>query len=109
MNIRKNKKPLVDGKTYYLPVIFDASIDPMTEGGWYFSTPGGCCFILNEEMVRALREEVSTSKRCKDCAHAQPSPLYARNVRCKYRRPGCSWNKLCAACDHYEPRKEIEK
>ena len=106
MTIQKSKMPLIDGKTYYLPVIFDASIDPMIEGGGYFSTPGGHCLILNKESVRALLEEVSPTKRCRDCAHAQQSPTYARNVYCKYRYPGCSWNKMCAACEHYEPRKE---
>lgn len=108
MNIQKNKKPLVDGKTYYLPVIFEGSMEPMTEGGGYFSTPSGCCLMLNPKSVRSLREEVSPCKRCKDCAHAQQSQEYARNIFCEYEHPGCSWDKMSKACKHYEPRKEQE-
>lgn len=104
MNIQKNKKPLVDGKTYYLPVIFEGSMEPITEGGGYFSTPGGRCLLLSPKSVRSLREEVSSIKRCRDCSHAKP--VAGRNIYCDFQNTGCCWDKMCSACEHYEPRKE---
>lgn len=104
MNIQKNKTPLVDGKTYYLPVIFEGSMEPMTEGGGYFSTPGGHSLMLNKESVRALRVEVGKTYRCKDCKHAEP--VAGRNVCCEFQHPGCCWDKMCSACEHFEYRKE---
>lgn len=106
MNIQKNKKPLVDGKTYYLPVIFEGSMEPMTEGGGYFSTPGGRCLMLSPKSVRSLRVEVGKTYRCKDCKHAKP--VAGRNIYCEFQNPGCCWDKMCSACEHYEPRKEQE-
>ena len=106
MNIQINKMPLVDGKTYYLPVIFESSMEPLTEGGGCFSTPGGHCLMLNKESVRKLRVEVGKTYRCKDCKHAEPSPCNARNVYCEFQHPSCSWDKMCKACKHFELRKE---
>lgn len=108
MKIQKAKLPLEDGKKYYLPVIFEASMEPMTEGGGYFSTPGGRCLMLSPKSVKAMLEAATQCNRCKDCAHAQQSQEYARNIFCEYKHPGCSWDKMSKACGHYEPRKEQE-
>lgn len=104
MKIKKTEMPLKDGETYYLPVIFEASIEPMTEGGGYFSTPGGRCLMLNPKSVRALRVEVGMTYRCKDCKHAEP--VAGRKIYCEFQNPNVCWDKMCSACEHFEPRKE---
>lgn len=106
MKIQKAKLPLKDGVTYYLPIIFEESMEPMTEGGGFFSTPGGRILLLKPKSVRALREEATPCLRCKDCRHAEPSCYNARNVCCEYRHPGSSWDKMSKACEHFYPRKK---
>ena len=103
MKIQKAKTPLEDGKTYFLPVIFESSMKPLADGGGCFSTPGGKCLMLNKKSVQALREEVGKTYRCKDCKHAEH---IARNVYCEFKHPGCCWDKMCSACEHFELRKE---
>ena len=105
MKIQKAKLPLKDGVTYYLPIIFEESMEPLAEGGGVFSTPGGRTLILSPKSVRALREEAKPCLRCKDCTHAVPSGLHARNVSCDYQYPDCSWDKMSKACEHFQPRK----
>lgn len=103
MNIQKAKLPLKDGVTYYLPIIFEESMEPLAEGGGVFSTPGGRTLILSPKSVRALREEATPCLRCKDCMHADASGGIW--VSCKYH-PLESWSKMCKACEHFQPRKE---
>ena len=61
MKIQKAKMPLKDGARYYLPLIFEGSMEPLAEGGGCFSTPGARCLMLSPKSVRELREE--TDKR----------------------------------------------
>lgn len=104
MKIKKTEMPLKDGETYYLPVIFEGSMEPITEGGGYFSTPGGRCLMLSPKSVRALRVEVGKTYRCKDCKHAEP--VAGRKIYCEFQNPGACWDKMCSACEHFEYRKE---
>ena len=105
MKIKKTEMPLKDGETYYLPLIFEASMEPITEGGGYFSTPGGHCLMLNKESVRALRVEVGKTYRCRDCKYAKP--VAGRCIYCELQKLNYVWDKMCSACEHYEPRKEL--
>ena len=96
--------PLKDGETYYLPLIFEASMEPLAEGGGCFSTPNGRCLMLNKKSVRELRVEVGKTYRCKDCKHAKP--VTGRNVYCDFQNPGVYWDKMRSACEHFEYREE---